>query len=183
MEQFFDASVHRRSDELRSAIPPHSLAAVTVPEYVVNPIKRESSPSALTYQLPERDLAIGAHVSGSRVADVRVVCPNNDSSGLRSAVPVQMGQQSTQRLDHVLVAKIPRRDAPTKHRTVVNLRVADGMRILLRVERLVFGKQSIAARVLQRVALHFDQLLDRLALTGQAGGESASESIGLTIVG
>ena len=29
---------------LRSAIPPHSLAAVTVPEYVVNPINRESSP-------------------------------------------------------------------------------------------------------------------------------------------
>ena len=29
---------------LRSASPPHSLAAVTVPVYVVNPISRDSSP-------------------------------------------------------------------------------------------------------------------------------------------
>ena len=51
------------------------------------------------------------------------------------AVPVQVSQQGLQSLRHVLVAKIPRRDAPTEHRPVVDLRVAHGLRILLRVEQ------------------------------------------------
>lgn len=95
-----------------------------------------------------------------------VVGPHHDSGRLTVAL-MQMRAQRSQRLEHVLVPQIPRRHPAPEHRAVVDLRVANGLCILLRIEQFVFGEKSVAARVLQPPrALQFDQLLDNLRLAG-----------------
>src|ERR1700676_2079279 len=56
------------------------------------------------------------------------------------------------------------------------------MRVALGVERFILGEQSVAARVVQRVPLNLDQLVDRLLFAGLARTERRRESVGLPVV-
>ena len=91
MEQLFDASIQRRSDELALG----DSAPFTGSSDGAR-VRRESDQSRIvavffTHQLSQRDLPVGAHLGGSRVTHMRVMRPHDDSSGLGSTLPVQVG--------------------------------------------------------------------------------------------
>ena len=69
------------------------------------------------------------------------------------------------------------------NRAVVDLGVANDMRVALGVELFIVCDKSVAARVVQRVALNFDQLVHRLLLAGLARIECRRESVCLPVVG
>ncbi len=71
---------------------------------------------------------------------------------------------------------------PPNMRAVVHLRVPDRLRVLLRVEQLVLGEQSVASRVIQRITLDLDQLIDGLPLTRQARAERGGVAVCLAVV-
>src|SRR5207247_212687 len=91
--------------------------------------ERRRAAVALTYQLAEVQLAPRAHRSRSRVAEMRVVRPDDHlGAPVRTVEPRHEG---VQRLRHVAVAQVPRFVAAPEHRPVVLLRVPNEPGVLL----------------------------------------------------
>jgi hypothetical protein len=81
-----------------------------------------------------------------------------------------------------MVAKVPGVDPSAEHRPVVDFGVANGLCIAFAVEGLVLGEQPVAARVLQRIPLNVDQLVDSLLLARRPGTERRRKPVGLPVV-
>src|SRR5947207_1486771 len=62
-------------------------------------------PVLLAYELSDVDLASPTHLGRARVAEVRVVCPDDDLRN--AAAPAQVARQRVDGLRHVSVAQIP----------------------------------------------------------------------------
>ena len=121
---------------------------------------------ALADELAEVQLAAPGHLGGTRVADVRVVLP--DDHAARPAVAVEMGDELVERVRHVTVAQVPGRRVAGEHRPVVLLGVGDDGRVLLGEEVVVLGHGAVARQVLAGPPAQLDELLDDPAPAGLA---------------
>src|SRR5919106_2477740 len=134
----------------------------------------------LAYQLTHVQLAALAPVRGPRIAQMRVVRPNDN---LRAAAPpLEMGFQRLQRLDHVAVAQVPRRHLLEEHRAVVRLGILHQARVLLGIEHLILRHATIAPRVLGGPALQLDQLADDLLLARLGDAGTGDEAVDLGVL-
>ncbi len=92
-------------------MPPHSLAAVTVPVYVLNPMLRDSSPRSLTDylagELPSAHLGQRVRHPWELAEPTPLFAPA--ASNCRSM------RQQLPGMRHVLVAQVPRGNASTEH--------------------------------------------------------------------
>ena len=129
VQQFLDAARERGRTALRSAMPPQSLAAVTVPLVGGEP-DQAGTPrrSARRASCPMRQLAVGRHFRGACVADVRVVRPHHDSRGPGTAVRrSRCVDERVKGLRHMLDrANSTTSPCPRNMRAVVGLGVAHG---------------------------------------------------------
>src|SRR5215831_425750 len=94
------------------------------------------------------------HLRGRRVPDVRVVLPDDDP-----AVGAMKREQRLQRVEHVLVAKIPGRDGTIVERSIVALRIGDEAGVLGRVEEALAIALTVFETASQEVAEHGDHLI------------------------
>ena len=128
----------------------------------------------LSNELADVQLAPLAHLGRARIAEMRVVRPD-DHAGI-GPLALEEPHQLTEGVDHVPIAEVPRVGAPAEHRAVVRLRVPDQTGILLGVEELVRGDPPVAARVGRPLTVQLDELCDDLPLAGgvqpQSGGVS-----------
>ena len=120
-------------------------------------------------QLADVQLPAPSHLRSPRVADVRVVLPDDQLGG--AAVSLEMSDQRVERVAHVHVAQIPRGHLVGEHRAVVLLGVCDQTGVLLGVELIILGGQAVSPQVPDRVAMQFQQLLDHTAAAGLADAE------------
>ena len=97
---------------MRSGGSSQSSAAITEPSYVVKPISATSPGWRWRSDLTERELAVVALLGRARVADVRVVRPDDQLRGL-AAVAEVIGEH-VERVGHVRVAQVPRCAPPAR---------------------------------------------------------------------
>src|SRR5256885_2295755 len=83
-------------------------------------------------QLPDVEIARGAELRRARVADMRVVRP--DDCLRRPSRPLQMRNEQLERLRHMAVAEVPALDTAPKDGPVVLVRIHDDPGVLLDVE-------------------------------------------------
>lgn len=184
MQKFFDTAVERRPD--------HLSLCYTTPLGGSGDragVCRESDqPCLLAISFPDQlaqgQLPVDTHLGGPCVTDMRIVRPHHNPCRFPPfcAAP-KMRAQGCQGLEHVLISQIPGGDPAAEHRPVVLFRIAHGQRVLLRVEQVVLGEESVAARILQPIALQIHQLVDHLPFTGHSGAESRGIPVGLAVVG
>src|SRR5204863_2912285 len=122
-------------------------------------------------------LAALAHLGGTSVTEMRIVGPDDDLGDL--TLPTQVGRQRLDGLDHVGVAKIPRRLPPAEHRSIILLGVLYQPGVLLGVE------EACAVRLTQichPTPLQLHQLLDRLVLARSRQVEARSITVSLAVL-
>src|SRR5437016_4102948 len=107
-----------------------------------------------------------------------VVSPYNQLGSVASLAAEVVGE-GVEGVGHVLVAEVPRRDLCAEHCPVVLFGVPNYPGVLLGVEELILGHQSITAGVLKGVVLQVDELLDCLPLAGIARPEGGGGAVGL----
>ena len=111
---------------------------------------------ALADELADVDHAVVGHVGVARVADVRVVLPD-DGLGVGPVV----AHQPVERLGHVPVADVPRLGPAADHRPVIRLGVLHHQRVLLGVE---VGLAAVVAELSAALARSSRQQVDHLVL-------------------
>ena len=106
---------------------------------------------ALAHELANVQLAPPAHLRRPRVAQVRIVRPDNN---LRTHVlAVEIFDQRVECLHHVLVAQVPGRNLLEKHRAIILLGVFDQARILFGVKKIILCRATMAPPVPNRPLL------------------------------
>ena len=146
--------------------PSQSCAAATVPWSVPKPIRYARSPNALPAEMADVQLAPDAHLGRRRIAEVRVVLPE-DGLGIRAVE----AQQRLERLEHVLVAEIPGGAPAIVHDAIVGLGVRDDPRVADRVEEVLAVAGGVVDLARQHVAQHGHHLV--LAGAVAAGHDGA----------
>src|SRR5690606_27070983 len=111
------------------------------------------------------ELTLRAHLGGAGIAEVRVVRPNDDAAAARSVASSQMSHKRIDRLGHMPIAQVPRRDASTEHRAVVGLGITCQARILLGEEELVLRYTTVPVGEVAGPPLELHQLTDGFVLT------------------
>src|SRR5438552_11334749 len=92
------------------------------------------------------------------ISEMRSMGP--DDSFRLPALTTEMRNECIERLDHVVVAQVPRRYVFEKHRAVVLFGVLDQSCILLCVEEFILGDATVAPRVFGGPTSQFDELPD-----------------------
>ena len=98
------------------------------------------------------------------------------------AASLEVLDQLLERLRHVAVAQVPRRDPAAEHRAVVLLGVHDQPRVLLGVEVLVLGDAAVAARVLAGARCSSMSWLDHLVFARLAEVEASGVAVRLRVL-
>src|SRR5258705_388988 len=147
VQQLLDTLVQRRPDPFALGRPIPIVGRGHGPG-----VRREADEPTLprvplAYELTDGELALTAQLGGARVADMGVVCPDDNLRG-SAALPGEVLNERVERFGHVVVAQVPRRDTSAEHRAVVPRGGLDDLRILRGVEQLVLGDEPIATRVL-----------------------------------
>ena len=93
-----------------------------------------------------------------------------------------MGHERVQRIGHVGVSQVPRRDAPLKHGAVILLGVEDEARVLLGLEIIVLRHPSVPGGVLGGAAAELHELRHHLLFAGLAESESRRIAVGLHVL-
>jgi hypothetical protein len=134
----------------------------------------------LAHQLADVQFAAcAAHFGGARVAQVRVVRPDDHAGG--GTAPRQVRHQRLEGLDHVTVAQVPRGHVAQEHRPVVSLCVRHQPRILLGMKRLVDGDQAVALDVVHRSGAQRAELRHRRFGAGRRSTQAGEEAIVLRV--
>src|SRR3989442_273961 len=116
---------------------------VRLPSRVTAPAVTGTSSSNATLLDPDRlglpDLPrVRPPVPARWLAGRGPVGPRQGDAGA-AAPPLEVRDQGLERLDHVAVALVPRRDVPEEHRPVIRLGVLHQARVLHGIEILVAG--------------------------------------------
>ena len=114
------------------------------------------------HELPDVQLATLAHFGCARIAEMRIVRPDDDARFRPGAL--EKFDQIVQRCHHVTIPQIPGFDPTGKHRPVILLRIAYEPGILFRIEEIVGRDASVTARVFEAAAMQLHQLTDHFAL-------------------
>ena len=128
---------------------------------------------AFAHELADVQLSLGGDFRGTCVTQVRVVRPHHHLGQFPSSA-AQVFDERVERVDHVLVAKVPRRRAPAEHRAVVLLCVLHRQRVLLRVEEVLVDR-AVQLRILGRVRVQIHELIDHLLFAESPAPNAAAK--------
>jgi hypothetical protein len=119
----------------------------------------------LAAQMADVVLATRGHLGRRGIADVRVMLPD-DKLGISATV----GEDRSQRIEHVLVAQVPGQRRSVVHRAVVAFRAGHNARVLGGIEELVAVLRSVVEALREQVAQHGgDVVLARLHTADERG--------------
>ena len=134
----------------------------------------------MAHELAEVELAAAPHLGRARVAEMRVVRPDDDAA--LGIARKQVAVERVERLAHVPVAQVPRGDAALEHRAVILLGVLHQARVLLRLEEFLGGDEPILARVFRGAAPELDELRHDLVLAALVHVERSDISVRLRVL-
>jgi hypothetical protein len=99
----------------------------------------------------------------------------------RAARPLEVPDESIERLGHVAVAQVPALDAPAEHRLVTALRVGYEAGVLLGVEVAVLVDRSVPGGLFTGHVPELDQLLDDGLLARLGAGDPGLVGVHLRV--
>src|SRR5207237_9346593 len=99
-----------------------------------------------------------------------------------SSEPSEVQHERIEDIGHVRIAQGPRRDVVAEHRAVVFLSVLDDTGVLLRIEELILGDDSVVPQQDIPLALHLEELAHRFPLTTLGESEWSHQTALLPVV-
>ena len=133
------------------------------------------------YELADVELAALGHLRRPRIADVRVVGPHGDAGA--PVLPIEVLDQRVERLGHVAVAQVPRRDLFEEHRPVIRLGILHQPRVLDGIEEVVVGEAAVALGGVGGTTEQVLELVDDLVLAPLGQASARQQAIGPDVLG
>src|SRR5579883_2731083 len=121
-------------------------------------------PVAFANELPNVELTLCPHRSGARVAEVRIMRPDDGLYCLPR--PVQMREQRIKRIGHMSVAHVPGADRTIEHAAIIHFGILYQASVLQYIEKFILRDPSVTLVILSCFMLQLLQLVENGPLAG-----------------